>query len=187
MAIKTFTTGEVLTASDTNTYLANSGLTYLGSVTATGTTIALDNVFTTNHTSYRVVITTTNATVTGTTIFRFRAGGSQIATGNYYYGGSVYFYNAVPSEWHSGAATGFPTVISSGAVENTVTIDLSFPRSANRKTFIAQSTNNFSGYAGTTTHGFVDVTASTYDGLQITQDAGATLTGTITVYGYRKP
>jgi hypothetical protein len=26
MAIKTFTTGEVLTAADTNTYLANSGL-----------------------------------------------------------------------------------------------------------------------------------------------------------------
>jgi hypothetical protein len=28
MAIKTFTTGEVLTASDTNTYLANSGLVF---------------------------------------------------------------------------------------------------------------------------------------------------------------
>jgi hypothetical protein len=29
MAIKTFTTGEVLTAADTNTYLANSGLVYV--------------------------------------------------------------------------------------------------------------------------------------------------------------
>jgi hypothetical protein len=33
MAIKTFTTGEVLTASDTNTYLANSGLVYIKSQT----------------------------------------------------------------------------------------------------------------------------------------------------------
>jgi hypothetical protein len=33
MAIKTFTTGEVLTASDTNTYLANSGLVYVKSQT----------------------------------------------------------------------------------------------------------------------------------------------------------
>jgi len=187
MAIKTFTTGEVLTAADTNTYLANSGLVYVGSVTATSTTIALDSVFTTTYDNYRVVITTTNASVTGTTIFRFRASGSAISTGNYYYGGSVYFYNAVPSNWYSGAATGFPTIISSGAVENTSVIDLSFPRTANRKTFIAQSTNNFSGYAGSTTHGFVDVLATTYDGLQITQDAGATLTGTIKVYGYRKP
>ena len=31
MAIKTFTTGEVLTASDTNTYLANAGLVYITS------------------------------------------------------------------------------------------------------------------------------------------------------------
>jgi hypothetical protein len=35
MAIKTFTTGEVLTASDTNTYLANSGLVVMGA-TVTG-------------------------------------------------------------------------------------------------------------------------------------------------------
>lgn len=33
MAIKTFTTGEVLTASDTNTYLANSGLVFVKSQT----------------------------------------------------------------------------------------------------------------------------------------------------------
>jgi len=187
MAIKTFTTGEVLTAADTNTYLANSGLDYVGSVTATSTTIALDSVFTTTYDNYRVVITTTNVNLTGTTLFRFRAGGSQIATSVYYYGGSVYLYNAVPSEWHSGPTTSFTTIISSGAVECTSVIDLSFPRSARRKTFIAQSTHNFSGYAGSSTHGFVDVSASNYDGLQITQDSGGTITGTITVYGYRKP
>ena len=36
MAIKTFTTGEVLTAADTNTYLANSGLVYVAGATFTG-------------------------------------------------------------------------------------------------------------------------------------------------------
>jgi|LakMenEpi03Aug12_release.lakeMendotaPanAssembly.Ray.scaffolds.fasta_scaffold582083_1 hypothetical protein len=187
MAIKTFTTGEVLTASDTNTFLANSGLVYVGSVTATNTTIALDNVFTTTFDSYKVVITTTNCNLTGTTLFRFRASGSPIATANYFYGGTVYFYNAAPSQWAAGSATHFPIIISSGAVECTSVIDLSFPRSATRKTFIAQATHNFSNYAGSTTHGFVDVSASTYDGLQITQDSGSTITGTITVYGYRKP
>ncbi len=29
MAVKTFTTGEVLTAADTNTYLNNGGLVYI--------------------------------------------------------------------------------------------------------------------------------------------------------------
>jgi hypothetical protein len=186
MAIKTFTTGEVLTAADTNTYLANSGLDYVGSVTATSTTIALDSVFTTTYDNYRVVITTTNASVTGTTIFRFRAGGSAISTTDYYYGGSVYTYNAAPSHWAS-TENHFPIIISSGAVQCTSVIDLSFPRSALRKNFLAQSTHNFSSYIGSTTHGLLNLTASTYDGLQITQDAGGTLTGTIKVYGYRKP
>ena len=36
MAIKTFTTGEVLTASDTNTYLANSGLVYVAGASFSG-------------------------------------------------------------------------------------------------------------------------------------------------------
>ena len=38
MAIKTFTTGEVLTAADTNTYLANSGLVYVASGTVAANT-----------------------------------------------------------------------------------------------------------------------------------------------------
>ena len=168
------------------TAVGNSGLVYVGSVSAASTTIALDSVFTSTYDNYRVVITTTNASVTGTTLFRFRASGSAIATADYLYGGTVYFYNAVPGSWYSGTATSFPLMISSGAVQSTSVIDLSFPRSSNRKTFLANSTHNYSNYIGATTQGFVNLTASTYDGLQITQDAGATLTGTITVYGYRK-
>ena len=53
MAIKTFTTGEVLTASDTNTYLANAGLVYIAATTASAqTTIAIDNCFTTTYAHY---------------------------------------------------------------------------------------------------------------------------------------
>jgi hypothetical protein len=54
MAIKTFTTGEVLTASDTNTYLANSGLVYITSATLSAT--ALDGIFTSDYDNYRIVI-----------------------------------------------------------------------------------------------------------------------------------
>ena len=38
MAIKTFTTGEVLTASDTNTYLNNGGLVFINQVSYTAST-----------------------------------------------------------------------------------------------------------------------------------------------------
>lgn len=54
MAIKTFTTGEVLTASDTNTYLANSGLVYITEVALS--TTAIDGIFTSTYDNYRIVV-----------------------------------------------------------------------------------------------------------------------------------
>jgi len=57
MAIKTFTTGEVLTASDTNTYLANSGLVFVSSTTI-GTAVSsvtVSNCFSSTYTNYKIV------------------------------------------------------------------------------------------------------------------------------------
>lgn len=167
------------------TAVGNSGLVYVTSTTQTSGTIAIDNCFTTTHDSYRVVITQTNASLTGTTLFKFRSSGTPIST-DYYYGGEVLYYNTAPGSWYLGPTSSFPTMIASGAVQTQSVIDLSFPRSANRKQFTAQSTSNYSNYIGTTTHGILNLTASNYDGMQITQDAGGTLTATITIYGYRK-
>lgn len=57
MAIKTFTTGEVLTASDTNTYLANSGLVYVKSQTVgTGvSSVSVTSAFLTDYDAYQIV------------------------------------------------------------------------------------------------------------------------------------
>lgn len=178
-----FTAGTALAADSLN----KVGLWRVGSVTASSTTIALDSVFTTDYNCYRIFATQTSASVTGTTIFRFRSGGSAIATGSYYYGGHVYYYNAVPGNWYANAATSFPVIISSGATQTHTVIDVSFPRSANRKSFTAMSTHSYSNYIGSTTHGIVDSLATNYDGLQFTQDAGATLAMTVIVYGYNEP
>ena len=58
MAVKTFTSS-TLTASDTNTYLANAGLVYVTSVTGgTGvTTITVSNCFSSTYDAYRIVLT----------------------------------------------------------------------------------------------------------------------------------
>jgi hypothetical protein len=62
MAIKTFTTGEVLTAADTNTYLANSGLVYITSATMSGATVNISNCFTSTYQNYFVqLVSVTNA------------------------------------------------------------------------------------------------------------------------------
>ena len=54
MSINTFTAGEVLTAADTNTYLANSGLVYI--TEAAFSTTALDGIFTSTYDNYRIVV-----------------------------------------------------------------------------------------------------------------------------------
>lgn len=182
MGYPDFSSGEVLTSAD----MDRVGLWRVGSVTATGATIALDNVFTTTFSRYRIFITQTNATATGTTLFRFRAGGTAIATNDYYYGGSVYRYNTNGEYWYTGATSSFVTMIASGAVQTECVIDIAFPRDAQRKQFIASSTSNFSNYIGTTTHGIVNLTATNYDGFQLTQDAAGTLTATAIVYGYNQ-
>lgn len=182
MTYPSWSTGELLSSSDMN----RVGLWRIGSVTATNTTIALDNVFTTTFSRYRIFVTQTNASVTGTTLFRFRAGGAAIATNDYYYGGHVYYYNTVPGSWYAGPTSSFPTIIATGGNQTQMVIDLSFPRDAQRKGFVAQQTNSFSNYIGSTTHGIVNLTATNYDGFQLTQDAGATLTATAIVYGYNQ-
>ena len=57
MAIKTFTANSVLTAADTNTYLANSGLVYVTSQTV-GTAVAsvtVSSAFNSSFDSYKIV------------------------------------------------------------------------------------------------------------------------------------
>jgi hypothetical protein len=162
------------------------GFEFIGSVSNTSTIVSLDSVFTSTYENYRIIVNQTNVTLTGTTLFRFRANGTAIASNDYYYGGRVYRYNAADEYWAAGPTTsGFVTMIASGNVQTSSYIDLSFPRSANRKSFVASSTSNFSNYIGTTTHGILNLTASNYDGFQFSQDAGGTLTLTATVYGYR--
>ena len=66
MAIKTFTTGELLTASDTNTYLANSGLVYVSSGTTAGTanTLAIATAFSSTYEHYLLHLTVKRTTLT---------------------------------------------------------------------------------------------------------------------------
>ena len=71
MAIKTFTTGEVLTASDTNTYLANSGLVYI--TEAAFSTTALDGIFTSTYDNYKIVLNNASTSGVGGLIqFKYR-------------------------------------------------------------------------------------------------------------------
>ena len=64
MAVKTFTTGEVLTAADTNTYLNNGGLVWIKTATVTNAAdsgTAFRSIFTSTYDAYRIVCHTLTA------------------------------------------------------------------------------------------------------------------------------
>jgi hypothetical protein len=58
MAIKTFSSGAVLTASDTNTYLANSGLVYVTEATIGNavSSVTVSNAFNSTYDAYKIII-----------------------------------------------------------------------------------------------------------------------------------
>jgi len=88
MATKTFTTGEVLTASDTNTFLANSGLVYVTSATIGSgvSTVTVSGAFSSTYDNYRIIMD--GGTASAVTDLTVKLGST--ATG--YYSNMVYSY-----------------------------------------------------------------------------------------------
>ena len=188
MAIKTFTTGEVLTASDTNTYLANSGLVYVTNATATsGTTLSINNCFTSTYTSYQIVITRAAVTASVTGFYlKLRASGTDTSTGyynirtGYDYGTSAIATSAVSN------GTQFELGLIADTTNSACIINIHNPQTALKTTCSAQGADSrTSGYGNLTSGGMLNNTTS-YDGFTISSSPLIIANLDITVYGFRK-
>jgi len=181
MAIKTFTTGEVLTAADTNTYLANSGLVFVKSQTIGNgvSSVTVSDAFSATYNNYRIVINggvaSTNAPI------KMQLGAS---TTKYYMGLNYVIYSsgttpqaASDNDANSWGYVGYGTTDSLAA-----SFDVINP-------FESKYTQcHASGWAALTAAGTatgIHQVATSYTAFNIV--SGGTFTGgTITVYGYRK-
>jgi hypothetical protein len=177
MAIKTFTTGEVLTASDTNTYLANSGLVFVKQQTIGNgvNTVVVSDAFSATYDNYKITlhggISAANAAIT------LQLGAS--VTGYYQSLAYVTYASSAFNVLTGNNAANFPY-----AMEGTTTLignlDVMNP-------FATRLTNIAGWYPGSvagTVIGYHSVAASY---TSFTLACAAALTGgTITVYGYRK-
>jgi hypothetical protein len=182
MAIKTFTTGEVLTASDTNTYLANSGLVYVTSVNVSGTptTLTVPSAFSSTYDHYRITIS--NLTVTISSDLRMTLGST--VTG-YYYGNPLTVMIGGAYEKNNGSNAAY---LSLGAVNsgwgNDFSFDVMAPNKATLTKFTGFGYQNSAQYGGLGS-GLLDGTTQ-YTAFTLTQPSGTMTAGTVTVYGYRK-
>ena len=189
MAIKTFTTGEVLTASDTNTYLANAGLVYVTSTTfTTSSQVNVDNCFTSTYDNYLILIKNHGSVAGGFTRWRLRVGGANAAGSDYYrYGYTTTSASAGLTAYNGGAETSWLPNSEYGttAAESCMTeVSVYNPALAANRTTMTIEVNNSSGASRYSLTG-MHAQAVAYDGFSIIPNSG-TITGSLTVYGYRK-
>lgn len=180
MAVKTFT-NEQLTASDTNTFLANGGLVYITSVTSgTGvTSVTVSNCFTSTYDAYKIVASGGSTSV-----------GSQTVAFNLNGAPAGWYGNLLYANFTSGAVTNFSWYNATG-------ISHAGSLAWNRLNFfadirnpnLASSTFFSSDFVDEANSGRVQVflaNTNQYTGFTITPAAGTMTSVTITVYGYRK-
>ena len=181
MAIKTFTAGSVLTASDTNTYLANSGLVYITTVSFNSLNTTINNCFSSAYDNYRIIFTSTGSSLGGAIGVYMRPNG--VSAG---YGGSILrsygsTANAIPNNSDI-FLLGYTT---STSHQFTAQIDLISPylpqpTLCNFQSFGYNSADNVN-YAG----GENLYTTGQYTNLLIGVFTG-TVDAKVTIYGYRK-
>ena len=204
MAIKTFTTGEVRTASDTNTYLASSGLvavtpsavtngtiisgTASATVNATQSTVVLKDVFSSTFDSYRVVISnlTMSSTASNTFVYIKMHDGTNPANSNYQFGfARMDIAASVIAAFTQQNGTNGQVIGTGTGDKFGTTFDVVNPNIASHTIFPQVSIANVStgySYIGSGMH----QTSTAYTSIQLSLSTGTMTGGTITVYGYRK-
>lgn len=180
MAIKTFTTGEVLTAADTNTYLGNAGLVYITTKTFSATaTLTCSSVFSSTYDNY-VAVVALSPTPGGSIVRTTMLSGTTSNTSDYYSyeSGNV---------WAGGAdLTASPSTAYWFGLRSATyiyaTMTILNPNLYNTYTiFSSEGIDDTQSWQARGVHKSVP----SYDGIQF-YNASGNMSGTITFYGYRK-
>jgi len=184
MAVKTFVTNEVLTASDTNTYLNNGGLVYVTSASFTGATWNINSCFTSTMNHYRVLVEYDSPGGNDVAFVQLRTGLTNTTTG-YYHAGADFLASPTYSPQGGTNAASIRVGCMSSGIPARIQLEFFKPYAAAYTGVTSYSQSSYSPDSRwlTISGGHLANTTS-YDGFSI---AGSTSsTGTITVYGYRK-
>lgn len=183
MAIKTFTTGEVLTASDTNTYLNNGGLVYIkNQVVGAGVgSVTVSTAFSSTYDNYRIIWTGGTQSTASDIILKLGAANTQYYNWMTY--GAYTAGNATPAGAGQNNTTQWSWVGGGDSNASIVDVDLYNPNQTKYTFMRALGFYSASANAGYNAGVLKDSTA--YTAFTLTPAAGTMSGGTITVYGYR--
>ena len=193
MAVKSnFASGDVLTASDVNTYLTDGGLVYITQTlvsSGSATSVSFNNVFSSTYDNYRIVIDGFQPSTAGRGLYmRMRVGGvdATAADGQFAYRG---LYTDGTSADANGASqtymnTGVYNSLNSVALNSSV-IDICNPFKTER-TFANVNSILFNSAYGTRNGMMAWTAVTSYDGFTLyLNSTGNITTLRIRVYGYR--
>lgn len=188
MAIKTFTTGELLTASDTNTYLANSGLVYVGRANLATNITDLVGCFSNTYDNYRIILDSLNCNSSTDIYWRMLTGSTPEATAVYSWYTNGYLDTGTASTSNAAGQTlgytGYTQTVS-GFVGGTITMDVIGPN-LNQRTLCHTQAIGYFGTFGNRGGGSSHSVVAQYNGIRFLTATSATISGNVTVYGYRK-
>ena len=180
MAVKTFVSGEVLTASDTNTYLNNGGLVYITSQTI-GSAVATQSVsgaFSSAYDNYLITVAGGSSSVSEYLTLKFGSAATNYRY-NFIYGNLA---NTVATIGSTGAAN-FPYAGWANPSGLSAEIFVGNPFSSTM-TFCRA----FAGLSGNTAGLFsgVQIDTTSFTAFTIGIGSGTMTGGIIRVYGYRQ-
>jgi hypothetical protein len=189
MAEQTFTAGQVLTAAQMTTLQTNTGLNYITSGALSGTSTNFAGCFTSAYTNYRIVIETFTSSGAVSLYARMLNGTTPVTTAVYDFAyRGLYSNNTSADNSGSGQTlffTGIGQVGNYGSPYAAGTMDIINPQTTQRT--IAQSQTSFYESNFGSRVGMAEVnTTTSYDGIQFLSGSAVTMTGTVTIYGYRK-
>ena len=190
MAVKSnFASGDVLTASDVNTYLTNGGLVYVNQTSFSATNlVTLDNIFTSTYTHYKAIVSITTASANGSVLLRMRTGGTTNTSSNYAWGGFISYAGSsiLSATTSGGTATGWTV----NEFDTTYYPNMPFvmeimnPQASYRTCVFSNGWTPVNPQPYYRHLGGAMTVTTSYDGMALATTAG-NITGTLTVYGYR--
>lgn len=166
----------------------NSALVLINTSTWSGVSLTIDNVFSSTYTHYKIICSATASTGSATAIKNYlRVGGVNNTTSNYSSARSGYNFSTGLINADVNGNVGF-WFVWRGAGSTSVgggwagSMDIYYPAVAT-PTWI--SGTSVDGTYQSSAGGFHNV-ATAFDGIGFSNDAGGTVTGTVSIFGYSK-
>ena len=185
-----FTTGQVFTSAAAND-MANSGLTYItsGALSSTGTNFA--GCFTSTYDNYRIVMSSLALSADADIYWAGLVGTTPSTSADYSFAQlGLRADNTALNAANSASTLGYTGFTATGGVGGvvvgSVSIDIYGPKLTQR-TFMTVNAMGYSlGFYARQGMSHFNLTTS-FNGIRFTAGAAPTMTGTVTIFGYRKP